>query len=308
MQEWLTWERCEAAGSKLCAPAMRDDGGMDVRRGDGSVIAVEIVGDPAATPVLFCHGLADSRLSACWFSQAAADLGLRLIAPDRPGTGGTEPRRLSQVADWVDDATLVLDALRVQSTALLGVSAGGPFAAACAAGCPGRIHSLTLISPLGLPGWSTRGMAAGERLSLALASHAPAFSGWSLGRLGALARRSPGLFLRLTATALPDIDNRALAQPAARESFLTSYAEAFRRGSWGVAQDLRVLTRPWGFDLDSINVPTSIHHGDADTTVPVQHARLYAELIPGAQVHIYPGHGHFSILGAARELLAAPAG
>ncbi len=50
------------------------------------------------------------------------------------------------------------------------------------------------------------------------------------------------------------------------------------------------------------------HHGDAHTTVPLQHARLYAEVIPGAQVQIHPGHGHFSILAAPRELLAASAG
>ena len=293
---------------RLCASTMRDHVGMELRRRDGSVIAVEVVGEQDGAPVLFCHGLADSRLSAYWFRQAAAELGLRVIAPDRPGTGGTDPRRLSRLADWVEDATLVLDALRVESAALLGISAGGPFAAACAAGIPGRVRNLTLVSPLGLPGWPTPGMAPGERFSLALARHAPAFSGWSLGRLGALARRSPGLFFRLAATALPDIDSRALGQPGMRQSFLTNYAEAFRRGSRGVAQDLRVLTRPWGFDLGSIKVPASIHHGDADTTVPLQHARLFAEVIPGAQLQIHPGHGHFSILGAARELLAAFAG
>ncbi len=290
---------------KLWASTMRDHVGMEISRGDGSVIALEVVGEQDATPVLFCHGLADSRLSAYWFRQTAADLGLRLLAPDRPGTGGTDPRPLSQLAGWVEDATLVLDALRVESAALLGVSAGGPFAAACAAAMPGRARSLTLVSPLGAPGWPTRGMAAGERLSLTLARHAPAFSGWSMGSLGALARRSPGLFLGLVATSLPDIDNRALAQPGPRESFLTNYAEAFRRGSWGVAQDLRILTRPWGFDLGSIKVPTWIHHGDADTTVPLQHARLFAETIPGAHMQIHAGHGHFSILDDARELLAA---
>jgi pimeloyl-ACP methyl ester carboxylesterase len=277
---------------------------MDLRRSDGSVIAVEVVGEPDGVPVLFCHGLADSRLSAHWFGQAAADLALRVLAPDRPGVGGSDLRRLSRVADWVEDATLVLDAFRVDSAALLGISAGGPFAAACAAQIPGRVRSLTLVSPLGQPGWPTRGMAPGERFSLALASYAPAFSGWSLSRGAVLARRWPALFFRLAGTALPDVDNRVLRQPGTRESFLVNYAEAFRRGPGGVALDLRVLTRPWGFELDTITVPTLIRHGDADTTVPLQHARLYAQAIPGAQLQIHPGHGHFSILAATRELLA----
>jgi pimeloyl-ACP methyl ester carboxylesterase len=281
---------------------------MELRRSDGSVISVEVVGEQDAIPVLFCHGLADSRLSAYWFEKAARELGLRLVAPDRPGTGGSEPRRLRRVADWVADATLVLDTLRIDSAALLGVSGGGPFAAACAAALPGRVRSLLLVSPLGLPGWPTHGMAPGERVSLALAGRIPAFGGWFLGRLAVLARHSPRLFFAMTATSMPDVDSRALGQPSTRESFLINYAEAFRRGSWGVAQDLRVLAQPWGFDLGRINVPALIRHGDADTTVPLQHARLYAKAIPGAQLQIHPGHGHFSILAASRELLAPLAG
>ena len=281
---------------------------MELRAGDGRVIAVEVLGDDDATPVLLCHGLADSRLAAQPLQQAARDLGLRVIAPDRPGTGGTDRRWLPQLADWADDAAVVLDALAVDSAALLGVSGGGPFAAACAARIPARVRSLTLVCPLGLAEWPTAGMAHGERLSLALATHVPAVGGWSMGRLAALARRSPGSFLWLAATSQPDVDIRALQQPGMRESFLACYLEAFRRGSWGVAQDLRLLTRPWGFDLGSITAPTSIHHGDADTTVPVQHARLYAQAIPGARLQIHPGEGHFSILSDPHDILAALAG
>lgn len=277
---------------------------MEVSRGDGSRIAVEVAGDQGGRPVLFCHGLADSRLSAQLFAPAARELGLRLVAPDRPGTGGTDPRDLRRLADWVEDAALVLDALAAGPAALLGVSAGGPFAAACAARLGGRVRGLTLIAPLGAPGWPTYGMAPGQRLVLPVARHAPVFSGWFLGRLAMLASSSPQLFVRLAASGLPRIDRRVLAQPAMREAFLAGYAEAFRRGSWGVAQDLRVLMQPWGFELGSITVPTSIHHGDADTTVPPQHAGLFAAAIPGAQLQLHSGHGHFSLLGSAGQMLA----
>jgi pimeloyl-ACP methyl ester carboxylesterase len=207
---------------------------MEVSRGDGSVIRVEVAGEQRAAPVLFCHGLADSRLSAHLFGRAARELGLRVAAPDRPGTGGTDPRRLRRLVDWVEDAVLVLDALGAERAALLGISAGGPFAAACAARIPGRVRSLMLVSPLGPPGWPTLGMAPGERLSLAIARRAPAFGGWFLGRLATLARRSPRLFLRLATSELPGIDRRAIEQPGMRDAFLAGYAEAFRRGSRGL--------------------------------------------------------------------------
>jgi pimeloyl-ACP methyl ester carboxylesterase len=277
---------------------------MELRHRDGRVVALEIVGDPAAKPVLLCHGLADSRLAAQPLQESALELGLRIIAPDRPGIGGTDRHRLTKLADWADDAADVLDALNIDSAAVLGVSGGGPFAAACAARLPDRVRSLMLVAPLGLPGWPSAGMAPGERLALLLASHMPEFGGWSLDRLAALARRRPQLFLRLAATAQPDSDIRALEEPGMREAFLTSYVEAFRGGSWGVAQDLRVLTRPWGFDLAAIKAPTWVHQGDADTTVPPRHARLYAEAIPGAQLQIHPGDGHFSIFSRPRDILA----
>jgi len=280
---------------------------MEVHRGDGSVIAVEVAGEPGAAPVLLCHGLADSRLSAWLFTQAARELGVCVVAPDRPGTGLTDPLGLRQVADWVDDAVLVLNALRADSAALLGISGGGPYAAACAARLPDRVSRLTLVAPLGQPEWPTRGMAAGQRASLEIARRAPAFGGWFLDRLAVLARRSPALFLRVATSEMPDSDRRALGHPSMREMFLTCYIEAFRQGSAGAAQDLRVLTRPWGFDLGSVRAPTSVHHGDADTTVPLQHARRYAAAIPGAQLQTHPGHGHFSILAIAQQMLAPAA-
>jgi pimeloyl-ACP methyl ester carboxylesterase len=278
---------------------------MEVRAKDGRVIAVDVIGDHDAMPVLLCHGLADSRLAAQWFEQAARQLGLCVIAPDRPGSGASDPHWLGQLADWTDDAAAVLGALRVDSAAVLGVSGGGPFAAACAARIPDRVRSLLLVCPLGQPEWPTDGMAHGERLALLLASHAPAFGGWFMSRLAALARRSPDMFHWLAATNQPDVDIRALRQPDMRESFLTCYIEAFHRGSAGVAQDLRLLTRPWGFDLRSITAPTTICHGDADATVPVEHARRYAGAIPGAQLQIHPGEGHFSILSHPQDIPAA---
>jgi pimeloyl-ACP methyl ester carboxylesterase len=281
---------------------------MEVTRADGSVIAVEVAGKPDGVPVLLCHGLADSRLSALQLDGVAAELGLRVIAPDRPGSGRSDPRPLRSLADWAQDAALVLDELGVGSAAVAGISAGGPFAAACAAVIPRRVRSLTLIAALGPADWPTQGMAAGERLSLEVSRRAPAFGGWFLGRLAALARSNPGLFLRVATSELPDADRRAMGQPAMRDAFLANYTEAFRNDSQGVAQDLRVLSQPWGFRLGVIRAPTSVHHGEADTTVPPEHARRYAEAIPGARLHVHPGHGHFSILTAAREILAPLAG
>jgi pimeloyl-ACP methyl ester carboxylesterase len=51
-------------------------------------------------------------------------------------------------------------------------------------------------------------------------------------------------------------------------------------------------------------VPTSVHGGDANTTVPLEHARRFVEAIPGAQLQLHPGDGHVSILDAPGQMLA----
>lgn len=224
-----------------------------------------------------------------------------VIAPDRPGTGLSERRRLEQVVDWVADARLVLDAARVERAAVLGISGGGPFAAACAARLGDRVTRLILATALGRPEWGTRGMAGGERFSLLLAARAPGFGGWFMSALARLPSRA---FMRLATVEMPVVDRRTLSGGLARQDFLDGYREAFRRGTGGVGQDLRLLTRPWGIELESIRTPTRVHHGDADTTVPIEHARRYAAAISGAELVIHPGEGHFSLLARrARDVL-----
>jgi pimeloyl-ACP methyl ester carboxylesterase len=238
-------------------------------------------------------------------APAALERGILLIAPDRPAIGCTRSRRLERVADWVDDAALVLDAVGVERAAVLGISGGGPFAAACAACLGGRVSALILATALGHPDWGTRGMASGERVSLMVAARAPGFGG---AFMGALARLPAPAFMRLSAFDMPAVDRETLSAPVPRQAFLDGYREAFRQGAGGVAQDLRLLTRPWGFSLADVRAPTWVHHGDADTTVPVAHARRFAEAITGAELVIHEGEGHFSLLArAAGEVLAVAA-
>ena len=274
-----------------------------MRRADGSAVAVELAGDFDGAPLLFCHGLADSRVCVRPLASVFAESGSLAVAPDRPGIGGSDMRRLERLSDWVDDAALVLDALGLDRVVVLGLSGGAPFAAACAALLGDRVGRLVLVCPLGMPEWGTRGIARGERFALAVGTRAPAFGGWFLERLAGLARSAPELFFKVATLEFPAVDREFFKGPVEREAFLEGYLEAFRRGREGVAQDLRVLRRPWGFDLGAIRVPTEVHHGDADTTVAPEHAHRFADAIAGARLALHRGHGHFSLLRvAARQI------
>lgn len=101
--------------------------------------------------------------------------------------------------------------LGLGSVALLSVSGGGAVAAACAAdNAPSPPKPATYLATWA-PTWSTARGAGRAPHVLQVARHAPAFGGWYLGRLATVARREPGLFLRLVTSEMPAIDRRALA-------------------------------------------------------------------------------------------------
>jgi pimeloyl-ACP methyl ester carboxylesterase len=82
------------------------------------------------------------------------------------------------------------------------------------------------------------------------------------------------------------------------------FAEAFRQGGRGAGQDLALLFRPWPFEPAAIRVPVVFLHGTADRTVSLAATQGLAASLPGAQLRVFEGHGHFSLLaGKAEEVL-----
>jgi len=55
----------------------------------------------------------------------------------------------------------------------------------------------------------------------------------------------------------------------------------------------------------TINVPTLVIVGEHDRIAPVEHARVMAAAIPGAQLEIIPGAGHVSNIEAPAAFNAA---
>ncbi|MEO0708111.1 MAG: alpha/beta hydrolase, partial [Cyanobacteria bacterium J06649_5] len=63
-------------------------------------------GDPNGHPVLYFHGGGTSRLEPLLLGDDVfVRLGLRLIAPDRPGIGRSEFQPNRGFSDWTKDVT-----------------------------------------------------------------------------------------------------------------------------------------------------------------------------------------------------------
>ena len=93
------------------------------------------------------------------------------------------------------------------------------------------------------------------------------------------------------------------------ERFMATVPASFTFGVVGYADDRIADGRGWGsFDPGAVRCPVLVLHGGSDSGVPVENAYLTARLIPGADLRIFPDHGHFSIpaevLPALTELTA----
>ena len=120
-----------------------------LRLPSGQVLAWTEYGDPAGAPVLYHHGWPGSRLEARFAHEPAIALGLRIIAPDRPGYGASTQTSTRTLGDWPADAAALVDHLGVHRFVALGISGGAPYALACAAALPGRVTRVCIVSAMG---------------------------------------------------------------------------------------------------------------------------------------------------------------
>lgn len=274
--------------------------------GDGTVGFAEY-GDPSGVPLLYCPGVPGSHVEAEAFDQAAAAAGIRVVAVDRPGMGGSSPAAAQPVVDWPDTAVQLADHLDWDQFAVIGVSGGGPYALACAYRLPGRVSGIAVVSapaPFDKhPDGDLDAAARKRRRSLAMLQRFPFLTGPAAAQLEKAVRKRGGIDTLISQMAQVD-QARVAADPELAAKMAANLAEAFRQGPRGFATDLRSLFgKPWGFDLTDITAPVQIWHGDADLNLPCSESRRLATLLPHTDLHLIPGAGHLLFIDYAAEIL-----
>jgi pimeloyl-ACP methyl ester carboxylesterase len=257
-------------------------------------------GDPAGRPVFYFQGFPGSRLSHP-DEDVTAQLDARLIVIDRPGFGLSDFQPGRTLLDWPQDVVEVADQLGIERLPIVGISGGGPYVLACAHAIPQRLTAAAAVAgaaPFYVQD-ATREMTALRQLGAALARRAP----WLLRPLLALGgnpRRSPERFLRRFSAGMCPADQAILAVPHIRAMFLRSYAEAARSGVRGMAWELRLFARPWGFRLEDISMPVHLWHGGQDHTTPPNMARCVAQTLPRCHPVFLPDQGHLFLFDPER--------
>jgi pimeloyl-ACP methyl ester carboxylesterase len=271
---------------------------------DGRRLGYAVYGDPKGWPLMFFHGTPGSRVMTRFAAPKARELGVRLIAPERPGYGLSDLQPQRRLLDWAEDVSELAAALNLERFAVAGVSGGGPYVAACAWRIGTRLGAAGIISGLA-PADRMRRDLSRHHVLTAMLVRRTSMVNLVLGMLAWTVRRRPELIIRSMRLVAPRGDKKILSHPEVQRTQIDGIVEAFRRGPQGAAQELDLFSRPWGFDVAEIKVPVHLWHGEADHIVPVQMGRYLAGKIPDCRARFIPGAGHLWVFEGYEEVFRA---
>lgn len=259
---------------------------------DGRKLGFAQFGSKSAFPIFYFHGWPGSRLEAGFFEVP----NVQMIGVDRPGYGLSDPHRKRHLADWPRDIEQLADHLDFKKFAIVGMSGGGPYAAACAHFLKDRVIKVAIIAGLGPP--DAPGMGASRVGFLLDVGQRPMTSAVLMNVMRSLIR-NPKIekqFHRLR-NRMPRASRDVEAMtPDFVQMLLSSFREGLRTSAKGSTSDARVYGEPWPFALADIRVPVSVWHGTDDGQVPVSIGRHYVKFIPTARGTFPEGEGHVSIV------------
>jgi pimeloyl-ACP methyl ester carboxylesterase len=280
---------------------------------DGRRLAYAEWGDPAGTPVFFFHGTPGSRLF-CPDERVTVAAGVRLITPDRPGIGGSDILKARRIGDWPADVVALADALGIDRFAVVGWSAGGIYAAACAALIPTRLTAAGVVSTRHLSQYnfverpeSYDELDADERAEYDLARRDPDAAAEMVAQQNAelVARLQQNPESYLNATQQPEGDRWFFADESRVGPFYRAASEGVRQGTDGFRWEMIDGWLPWGFRIDQISVRLHLWHGEQDPRVARQHIDFAANRIPDCVLTIWPDVGHYGVAKYWGQVLAA---
>ena len=274
---------------------------------DGRRLSYTEFGDPLGIPLFGFHGTPGSRFMFRLVHESARRLGLRIIAPDRPGFGLSDYQENRTLADWANDVRALADKLGLARFGVAGISGGGPYVAACAALLPERVTAAALVSPVG-PLHSPDGpdnLPPAQIVTFRLLPRiTPAMAGaFSIGRLMFL-NASDSMYRMIMRRAGP-ADEHILLRPEVRKNLLAGVIEGLRPGVQGVVQEMKIFAKPWNIPFEAIKASVLLWQGTADNNVPVAASLRLAEIIPSCKLFQIEGAGHYWIFDHVEEVLLA---
>lgn len=247
-------------------------------------------------PVFYFHGTPGSRYEPLSGNPAALKNGIRLIAPDRPGIGGSDYLENRSLLDWPQDVSQIADQLGISTFGVIGASGGGPHALACAHSIPERLRFTVLLgswAPISGSGLAEL-MAPLDQFFSRIAARSPLLFSLPFYWFVLSSRYlSPGMFVKSMDSSLCEADRKILENRQVAAFFQEDVRESFAQGVRGPAEEAILLYGEWGFELGHITAPVQILHGEQDKFAPYPFAEYLHENLSDSRLISYQDEGHF---------------
>ncbi|MDG4769951.1 alpha/beta hydrolase [Solwaraspora sp. WMMD792] len=249
---------------------------------DGAEIFYKDWGPGTGRPVVLSHGWPLN--SDSWQIQALflAENGFRVIAHDRRGHGrSTQTWDGNEMDTYADDLATLIDTLDLRDVTLVGFSTGGgEVARYVGRHGTGRVAQVVLVSAVPPMMLRTPDNPGGVPVEV--------FDGI---RSGSLADRSQTYRDLADGPFFGNNRPGAAVSQGIRDAFwLQSMASGHRNAYECIAAFSATDFRP---DLDAIDVPTLVIHGDDDQVVPFAvGGQASAARVKNARLLVYPGAPH----------------
>lgn len=262
-------------------------------------------GDPAGDVVFWLHGTPGARRQVpLGLNAAAKENHFRVITVERPGTGKSSDHRYEQLGDFADDLSALANELGIDQFAVVGLSGGGPYTLAAARHLADRVPVVGVLGGLAptvgehaTQSFHNLAVFAQPLLELLRKTLVPALR-FGLSGLEAIADPAYRAYVKVNGGA----DAEVMSDPKMKHMFLNDLLRTERLRA--PLHDLALFGRHWGFEIDEIEVPVHIWHGDADHIVPFEQGEHMASVIPNATLTTIPGLGHFAGFTAVDDVLS----
>jgi pimeloyl-ACP methyl ester carboxylesterase len=288
--------------------------GKTIQLSDGRTLAYLDIGDPEGRPLFYFHGGPGSRLEGLLFYELNQQLGIRMIAPDRPGFGLSDFQEDRTYLDWPDDVRELADQLGIDRFAVLGWSSGGPHAAAVAHQIPQRLAVVAIAAgeapitrddfPRNVPTSTAFTDSKANKLFIWSANHGP----WVMRIMFRMARilifRDPAGSSEASFSSNMSAKDKQLFT---RPEFTAGMVEALRQGAAGWTREYTIERLDWPFNLEDIHTPTVlVFHGKEDSGMHPRIAEYVSMHIPSCdEPTIFPDEGHSVVYYRYEEIIQA---
>lgn len=269
---------------------------------DGRKLGYEEYGDPKGKPLFYFHGWPGSRLSGIETDAAGKKVGVRIISIDRPGFGISDYKVDRTLLDFTDDIVEIADQLKIKKFSVMGVSGGGPYAAATAYKIPKRVHKVGIVvglAPVNVKG-NLDGMSFLSKISWA-SYRRFSFTRTIAGVNGLIGYKYFPTFSLLVGYGAKE--DQKMVKEKFGKRIDNSAKEAFKHGIKGPVLDLKLYTDDWGFKLKDIKSRVYLWYGAKDKNVSLNMGKYYNAQIKGSKLFIDKTGGHLFRNNIEEEIL-----